>query len=329
MAIYHASMKVIGRQVKKGGKVVPGRHNSAVAASAYQGGLRLYDERNQEVQDYRGKGGVEFTTVLTPEGAPDWMRDPARLWNAVEFKEDENKRHASAQLARHLDFALPVELSAEQNRKLALGVAGEFVRRGMVAQVSIHEPEPDNGQRNPHAHVLLTMRDVTPEGFGKKNREWNGGWMAAGAPAGNTLKDWRVMIADHTNAALEQAGHSARVDARSFKDQGIDRQPTIHQGKEATALQRRGERTRQGDKQRVVGALNGARASGAVEIAMQQEETDGGTDSDRRQREAYERTLESRRGAAKDRPSYPAPGSGRIQWQESVRPRQKDREPER
>ena len=67
MAIYHASMKIIGRQVKKGGKVVPGRHNSAVAAAAYQGGLKLRDERNEKTEDYSRKGGVAFTTVLTPE----------------------------------------------------------------------------------------------------------------------------------------------------------------------------------------------------------------------------------------------------------------------
>src|ERR1017187_9955177 len=65
MAIYHASMKIIGRQVKKGGKVVPGRHNSAVAAAAYQGGLKLRDERNEKTEDYSRKGGVAFTTVLT------------------------------------------------------------------------------------------------------------------------------------------------------------------------------------------------------------------------------------------------------------------------
>jgi hypothetical protein len=284
-------MKIIGRQVKKGGKVVPGRRNSAVAAAAYQGGLKLYDERNEEVQDYRRKSGVALTTILTPEGAPEWMHDPRRLWNAVEFKEDESNRHESAQLVRHLEFALPVELTPDENRALALGVGGEFVKRGMVAQVSIHEPLPENGQRNPHAHLLLTMREATPEGFGKKNREWNGGWMAAGAPDGGTLKGWRTMIADHTNEALEKAGHDARVDARSFKDMGIDRLPTVHQGKEATALQRRGERTKRGDKQKIAGALNASNDSAGVQRAMEKDESDGDA---RATREVYERTLQER-----------------------------------
>jgi ATP-dependent exoDNAse (exonuclease V) alpha subunit len=322
MAIYHASMKIVGRQEKKGGKAVPGRHNSVVAAAAYQGGLKLYDERNAKMQDYRRKGGVAFTTVLTPEGAPEWMGDPQRLWNAVEFKEDESNRYETAQLARHLEFALPVELTEQENRALALGVGSEFVRRGMVAQVSIHEPVPDNGQRNPHAHLLLTMREVTDEGFGKKNREWNGGWMAAGAPDGATLKGWRTMIAEQTNEALERAGHDARVDARSFKDLGIDREPTVHQGKEATALARKGERTRLGDKQKVVRVVNASRESVSVQRAVEENESggDGGA-----AREIYERTRQERHTPEPDPlPPQPEWERGRV----NSRPRD-THEPER
>jgi hypothetical protein len=319
MAIYHASMKIIGRQVKRGGKVVPGRHNSAVAAAAYQGGLKLRDERNEKTEDYSRKGGVEFTTVLTPDGAPEWMGDPARLWNAVEAREDASNRHEKAQLARHLDFALPTELTEEQNRKLALAVGGEFVKRGMVAQVSIHEPEPKNGQRNPHSHILLTMREVTPDGFGKKNREWNGGWMATGAPDGQTLKGWRKMVADHTNAALEEAGSSARVDERSYKDLGIDQVPTVHLGKEATAMQQRGEGTRQGKRQRVVTVLNTARRDDALA-------DDSGGDGARAQREIHDKTL---RASRKEREtSQSVIRKPETSWQERQQKKQRDKSPE-
>jgi hypothetical protein len=244
---------------------VPGRHNSAVAASAYQSGRKLRDERNGQVQDYSRKRGVVMSTVLTPEGAPEWMGDPERLWNAVEFREDESNRHESAQLARSLDVALPVELTREENKALALAIGGEFVARGMVAQISVHDEEPKAGQvRNPHCHILLTMREVTPEGFGKKNREWNGGWMKEGAPDGGVLSGWRRMIAEHTNTALQSAGQDARIDARSYRDRGIDQVAGVHQGKEATALRRRGIATRRGSRQKVVAVHNAARRSDAV-----------------------------------------------------------------
>jgi hypothetical protein len=234
---------------------------------------------------------VVTSEILLPEGAPVWMRDPERLWNAVEFKEDESNRHESAQLARHLEFALPVELTPAENHALALGIGREFVKRGMVAQVSIHEPEPNNGQRNPHAHLLLTMREVTAEGFGKKNREWNGGWMASGVPDGGALKGWRTMIAEHTNEALEAAGHDARVDARSYKDMGLDLMPTVHQGKEAT-LQRKGERTRRGDKQKVAQALGGSLASANVQRAMDDDGFGTGEHGGRADYEQTEKTPE-------------------------------------
>src|SRR5260364_3892 len=44
-----------------------------------------------------------------------------------------------------------------------------FVERGMVADVVIHHAKG----HNPHAHILLTMRGIGPDGFGQKHRDWN------------------------------------------------------------------------------------------------------------------------------------------------------------
>ena len=83
---------------------------------------------------------------------------------------------------------------------------------------------------------------------------------------------------------------------------GVDKIPSVHQGKEATALQRRGERTMRGDKQRIIGALNGSRASDGVQRAM--EEDEGGSDAGLR--EVYER-------AGQQRPS-PEPEPSQPGW---------------
>ena len=164
------------------------------------------------------------------------------------------------------------------------------------------------------------MREVTPDGFGKKNREWNGGWMASGAPDGQTLKGWRKMIADHTNAALEEAGCDSRVDQRSYKDLGIEQVPTVHLGKEATAMQQRGEGTRQGKRQRVVTVLNEARRDDALA-------DDGGGESTRVQREIHEKTVRVRQKS--DRRQV-LPGEPDVNWQARERSkRDKSREPER
>lgn len=321
MATYHATMQIIGRQRMRGGKAVAGKHNSAVAAAAYRGGLNLYDERNGKREDYRRKSGIAFHEILTPEGAPEWMKDPARLWNAVEFREDESNRHAQAQLARELEFSLPVELTPEQKQKLALAVGDEFVKRGMVAQVNIHEPKPNvRGERNPHAHIMLTMRNVSTEGFGNKNRDWNGGFMANGAPDGEALKGWRKMIADRTNEALGEAGSDARVDHRSYESQGVNKLPGVKLGKSAAAMERRGIATRVGGRQRVIKVLNLARG-----FSPKPEEDESGGDANRLRRLALEKNLARQPGEPAREPETPESGGS---WRERMAEK-KDREPER
>lgn len=54
---------------------------------------------------------------------------------------------------------------------------------------------------------------------------------------------WRRAWAEEMNRHLELAGHSIRVDHRSFKAQGIDRQPTIHEGVFAARCERRGRKS--------------------------------------------------------------------------------------
>ena len=44
----------------------------------------------------------------------------------------------------------------------------QFVSRGMVADLNVHWPVDAHGEAKPHAHVMLTMREVGPEGFGRK-----------------------------------------------------------------------------------------------------------------------------------------------------------------
>jgi len=61
---------------------------------------------------------------------------------------------------------LPVELTHGENVELVRDyVKKHFVAKGMIADFSIHEDDPNN----PHAHILLTMREVSEEGFGKRS----------------------------------------------------------------------------------------------------------------------------------------------------------------
>ena len=100
---------------------------------------------------------------------------------------------------------------------------------GYIADLAIHWND-----NNPHAHVLLTTREIDENGFGKKNRDWN---------KKELLDEWRENWSDHNNQWLEQNGKQERVDHRTLEKQGIDREPTKHIGRDAWYAHQKGEET--------------------------------------------------------------------------------------
>ncbi len=223
MAIFHLSVKTISRTAGR----------SSTAAAAYRAGVEITDERTGEIHDYRRKSGVESAELFLPDGAPEWATDRAKLWNAAE----QSEKRKNSTVAREFEVALPSELSADQRRKLAHDFARELVKRhGFAVDVAIHAPGKEGDTRNHHAHILCTTRKLTAEGFTEKTRELDD--RATGA---QEVTHWREQWAGLTNAALERAGHAVRVDHRSLEMQGIDREPAIHLGPSATAIERRGE----------------------------------------------------------------------------------------
>jgi hypothetical protein len=223
VAIFHLSVKTISRTAGR----------SATAAAAYRSGVEITDERTGEIHDYRRKAGVESAELFLPDGAPEWASDRAKLWNAAE----QSEKRKNSTVAREFEVALPAELTGDQRRELAHAFARELVKRhGFAVDVAIHAPGKDGDSKNHHAHILCSTRKLTAEGFTEKTRELDD--RATGAAE---VTHWREQWAALTNAALERSGHAVRVDHRSLEMQGIDREPAIHLGPSATAIERRGE----------------------------------------------------------------------------------------
>ena len=211
---------------------------SVVAAAAYRSGETLYDNRAGKTFDYSRKEDVLHAEIMAPAGAPAWVRNRAALWNKVEASE----KRKDAQLARSIIAALPRELDQEQNLALIRGYIDEnFVAKGMIADFAIHESDAGDGFKNPHAHIMLTLRPLEDEGFGKKNRDWN---------RVQTLNGWRHAWEVHTNQYLELAGRTERVSLKSFKEQGINKHPQVHLGEDAGNLEKRGIETLRGNHNR-------------------------------------------------------------------------------
>ena len=202
MAIYHFSGTVISRS----------QGRSAIACAAYRSGERLMDERYEKIQDYSRKDDIVHEEILLPENAPEWMADREKLWNAVEFAE----KRKDAQLAREFNFALPRELTFEQNLELTRTfVKEQFVAQGMVVDLCIHE-DIKEGESLLHAHIMLTLREVTQDGFGYKVRDWN---------SKEQLLNWREAWANTVNHFLALNGHDRQIDHRTLEAQGIDLEP--------------------------------------------------------------------------------------------------------
>lgn len=209
MATYHASVKIISR----------GRGQNAVAAAAYRARECLLDDRYGKTHDYSERDDLVHAEILAPADAPAWIHNRQALWNAVEAAE----KRKDSQLARELELALPRELDRDQQVALLRSYLRKYcVADGMVADFAIHNPAASDGGEQPHAHVMLTMRHVTSEGFGRKATEWNPAIAKKTGKAfvanKNPILDLRSGWADETNQALRAAGSKARVDHRSLKN---------------------------------------------------------------------------------------------------------------
>jgi len=246
MAIYHFSAKIISRAAG----------SSALAAAAYRSASRLHDQRLDRHHDFSNKAGVVHSEVLLPDGAPEHLADREKLWNAVEAIE----LRKDAQLAREIEFAIPRELNQTEGIRLAREfVQAEFVNRGMVADLNVHWDIGSDGEAKPHAHVMLALREVNADGFGKKNRDWN---------RTDLLEKWRERWAGHVNARLAELDIDARVDHRSLEGQGIELEPQHKIGPAAARMAEQGLSSERLEEHHEIARANGEKLLASPELAL-------------------------------------------------------------
>ena len=274
---------------------------SAVEKASYISRSILVSE--YDGQTYRPKYHEDLvhSEISLPQNAPREYADRATLWNAVELSEKGQK----SQLARMLKASLPNEWSYELAEEVVRDyVQRNFVDKGMCADWAIHDSENDKGQRNLHIHVLLTMRPLTENGewgaktkkvyvldengeriplidkktgkqkVDKRNRkQWK--CQTVESTDWNSRENammWRRDLADTINATNEQLGIGVHWEHRSFKEQGIDKEPTIHIGAVANALERKGIQTERGNINREIirGNVLLEQAKEMLELAKQE-----------------------------------------------------------
>jgi hypothetical protein len=266
MAIYHLNLKTLGRATG----------SSAVSAAAYRAGERIRDERTGRTYDHSGRQDVLHKEIMLPNQFAaekmSWAKDRSNLWNAAESAE----ARSDARTAREYLVALPAELSPQARINLVKGFSRELVERYRFAlDIAIHAARnyPGSDPRNFHAHLLATTREVTPTGLGAKTTlEWsdtNRRKIGLGRAVGE-LFYVRERWALAANAALEQEHLSARIDHRTLKAQGIDREPKPHIPHAAFEMERHGHHSVVAERIR---ADYQARVDARLQRAAQHEQT--------------------------------------------------------
>lgn len=255
MAIYHFSTRIIKSSTGK----------SAVASAAYISGQKLKNERLGKSFNYTNKEEVVFSEILLPENAPREYEDRQTLWNAVE----KNENKSNSRYAREFEIAVPNEWKREEViPRMREFFQTNFVNEGMAVDWAYHEKEG-----NHHVHCMCTVRSFNKDGSWSKMRkseyalDENGNKIPVLDENGNQkvrvrkgkgeeklwkridvinniwnsrskLKEWRQNWAEYCNQFLEE---DKQIDHRSFEEQGLDIEPTIHEGYAARQMEQKGK----------------------------------------------------------------------------------------
>lgn len=194
MAIFHLEFKIVKRS----------EGMSSCRKAAYHARCRITDDRTGNTYNFSHRTDLFHHQILSPDSAPSHIIESSTtLWNEVERVE----RQKDGQTARYFDIAIPCELSNEDKMKLVAEYCQKnFVDKGMISDIAFHDL---NGE-NPHAHVMLTLKPITADGFGKKERSWN--------DKKNVIL-WRESWSVIANRYLTAAGSNERIDHRSIDAQ--------------------------------------------------------------------------------------------------------------
>ncbi|KAB2834636.1 MAG: AAA family ATPase, partial [Caedimonadaceae bacterium] len=152
MAIQFARLEYVSRST--GG--------NACRKAAYNERTSLKCERTGELFYFEHKEDGIYHDVILPIGAHEKFKSSKVLWNAVEHFE----RRSNSQLCKELVLALPdnSEITFEDRIELTRQfVEQNFVSKGVAVQLDIHAPH--EGDKNWHAHLLVTTRRFSKDGL--------------------------------------------------------------------------------------------------------------------------------------------------------------------
>ena len=207
MANYHLEEGIISR----------GKGDSVTAYANYITSELLYDSYFSQDCD-RKHEGVSCYKIMLPENAPPELSNLQKLCDSLEMAE----HRWDSRTARTFIGSLPNELPLNEQVKIVEEfISDNIISHGLCAVYAIHEGKNIEHPEwnNPHVHIIVSTRQVTPDGFSvKKYREFD---------KHKYIEICREQWTLVQNKAYERNGLEIRVSHESLDVQGVrDRKPT-------------------------------------------------------------------------------------------------------
>jgi len=225
------------RQIEQGAKMAIARLSMKAGMKGRGADHAAYIAREGRFANRLEQG--EKLEATESGNMPAWATgNPQAFWLAADAYERKN-----GTAYREMEIALPRELSSEQRKELVSDWVSQELGTTHAYQWAVHVPRAADGGEQPHAHIMFSERRCDsvardPEQYFKrynsKAPEKGGAKKGYGEFAGQTrtavkrrqeLVDLRDRWAVMCNAHLERAEQPARIDMRSYADQGIDTVP--------------------------------------------------------------------------------------------------------
>ena len=149
--------------------------------------------------------------TIISNGMPDEWRQ-AKKW--IDGQEAADR--SNARILDRLMVAIPIELNDQERKALVKDYLQEVTGNLVPWYAAIHETGED--MNNPHAHIII------------RDRSFIDGRRVVQTSEKGSTQHFRKKWTERANKALLEANHEERIDNRSLKAQGIDREPTRHRG---------------------------------------------------------------------------------------------------
>ncbi len=206
MAIQFARIEIVSRS----------KGDNACCKGAYNARTQIKDQQTNITYDFTKRGGNVYHIILLPNHVDQKFKNTSILMNEVEKSE----KRKNSQLLKDVVIALPddKELSLEDRIAITHEIIDEmgWVKNGLGVQVDIHKPH--KGERNWHAHVLVTTRRFTKDGknLGAKAVDLNPQFKNTKGGKGFIIPEEEIIhekAKEVINRYFEKLGLDNRVDA--------------------------------------------------------------------------------------------------------------------